>query len=368
MIERQQKIIRTSVVGILANIALAAFKAGVGLLANSIAVVLDAVNNLSDVLSSVITIVGMKLAMKPADKKHPFGHGRIEYFTALIIALIVLMAGITSLWESVKKILHPEPSNFTYYSLLIITVAIFVKLFLGRYVKKAGEEVNSDALIASGEDARFDAVISLTTLIGAGVMMVFGIQLDGWLGAAISLVIIKAGVDMVMSPVSELLGNRNDSQFTHDIKHDIMEVEGVRGVYDLILHNYGPEFSIGSVHIEVEDTMTAAEIHKISKDIQYRIIEKYGVFLTVGIYAINTKDAESNRIHEKIHEITATKKGVLQTHGLYIDKVEKILSFDILVDFDIDDPLSLRKDILEEVQQAFPDYHISINIDRDITD
>ena len=200
MVERQSKIIRTSVVGILANVALAAFKAGVGLLANSIAVVLDAVNNLSDALSSVITIVGMKLASKPADKEHPFGHGRIEYFTALIIALIVLAAGVTSLIESVKKILNPEPSDFTVVSLIIIGVAIFVKLVLGRYVKRAGEEVNSDALIASGEDARFDAVISLTTLISAGVMMLFGLQLDGWLGAAIALVIIKAGVEMVLSP------------------------------------------------------------------------------------------------------------------------------------------------------------------------
>ena len=205
MVERQSKIIRTSVVGILANVALAAFKAGVGLLANSIAVVLDAVNNLSDALSSVITIVGMKLASKPADKEHPFGHGRIEYFTALIIALIVLAAGVTSLIESVKKILNPEPSDFTVVSLIIIGVAIFVKLVLGRYVKRAGEEVNSDALIASGEDARFDAVISLTTLISAGVMMLFGLQLDGWLGAAIALVIIKAGVEMVLSPISELL-------------------------------------------------------------------------------------------------------------------------------------------------------------------
>lgn len=368
MIDRQQKIIRTSIVGILANIGLAAFKAAVGLLANSIAVILDAVNNLSDALSSVITIVGMKLATRPADKKHPFGHGRIEYFSALIIALIVLMAGITSLWESVKKILHPEPSDFTYISLIIITVAIFVKIFLGRFVKKTGEEVNSDALIASGEDARFDAFISLTTLISAGVMMLFDIQLDGWLGAAISLVIIKAGVEMVMSPVSQLLGNRNDSQFTRDIKHDIMEVEGVHGAYDLILHNYGPEFSVGSVHIEVVDTMTAAEIHKISKEIQSRITAKYGVFLTVGIYAINTRDADVARIQQKIHEITAARKGVLQTHGLYIDKVERTISFDILVDFAVDDPFSLRNEILQEIQQALPDYRIGINIDRDITD
>ena len=368
MVERQSKIIRTSVVGILANVALAAFKAGVGLLANSIAVVLDAVNNLSDALSSVITIVGMKLASKPADKEHPFGHGRIEYFTALIIALIVLAAGVTSLIESVKKILNPEPSDFTVVSLIIIGVAIFVKLVLGRYVKRAGEEVNSDALIASGEDARFDAVISLTTLISAGVMMLFGLQLDGWLGAAIALVIIKAGMEMVLSPISELLGNRNDSQFTHDIKHEVESVPGVLGAYDLVLHNYGPEFSIGSVHIEVEDTMTAAEIYKMSKDIQRRITSKYGVFLTVGIYAHNTQDKDIARIEQQIRSITSSKEGVLQTHGLYIDRDEHIVNFDIIVDFAIKDPITLRNKVLQEVQALLPDYRISINIDRDITD
>ena len=352
MVERQSKIIRTSVVGILANVALAAFKAGVGLLANSIAVVLDAVNNLSDALSSVITIVGMKLASKPADKEHPFGHGRIEYFSALIIALIVLAAGVTSLIESVKKILNPEPSDFTVVSLIIIGVAIFVKLVLGRYVKRAGEEVNSDALIASGEDARFDA----------------GLQLDGWLGAAIALVIIKAGVEMVLSPISELLGNRNDSQFTHDIKQEVESVPGVLGAYDLVLHNYGPEFSIGSVHIEVEDTITAADIYKMSKDIQRRITSKYGVFLTVGIYAHNTQDKDIARIEQQIRSITSSKEGILQTHGLYIDRNEHIVNFDIIVDFAIKDPITLRNEVLQEVQALLPDYRISINIDRDITD
>lgn len=368
MIERQQIIIRTSVVGILANVALAAFKAGVGLFANSIAVVLDAVNNLSDALSSVITIVGMKLASKPADKNHPFGHGRIEYFSALIIALIVLLAGVMSLVESVKKVLNPEPSDFTAVSLVIISVAILVKLVLGRFVKKKGEQVNSDALIASGEDARFDAFISLTTLISAGIMMAFGVQLDGWLGAAIALVIIKAGYDMMMAPISDLLGHRNDSQFTRHIKEDVSSVPGVLGAYDLVLHNYGPEFSLGSVHIEVKDTTTAAEISKISKEIQRKITSKYGVFLTVGIYAVNTQDPEIARIEQRIRQITSSKKGIMQTHGLYIDRQDHIVNFDILVDFAIDDPVTIRDEVLEDLKGLLPDYRIVINIDRDITD
>ena len=194
---RNSQIIRTSWIGIVANVFLAGFKAAVGLLANSVAIVMDAVNNLSDALSSVITIVGTKLSQRPADRKHPFGHGRIEYFSAIIIAVIVLSAGVTSLLESAKKILNPTQPEYTHTTLIVIAVAIIVKLVLGRYVKNKGVQLNSDALIASGSDALFDAIITLTTLVSAGVMLLWGISLDGILGVLISIVIIKAGIEML---------------------------------------------------------------------------------------------------------------------------------------------------------------------------
>ena len=181
--DRSQEIIRTSWIGIIANVLLAGFKAAVGVLASSVAIVMDAVNNLSDALSSVITIVGTKLSQRPADRKHPFGFGRIEYFSAIIIAVIVLSAGITSLIESVKKIFDPTEPSYTTTTLVVIVVAIVVKLILGQYVKRKGEQLKSDALIASGSDALFDAVITLATLISAGVMLLWGVSLDGILGA-----------------------------------------------------------------------------------------------------------------------------------------------------------------------------------------
>ena len=205
---RSQKIIRTSIIGIVANVLLAAFKAIVGVLANSVAIIMDAVNNLSDALSSVITIVGTKLSERPADREHPFGFGRVEYFSAIIIAVIVLSAGITSLIESVKKIFEPTEPEYTTVTLTVIVVAIVVKLILGLFVKKQGEQLNSDALIASGSDALFDAVITLATLISAGIMLLWQVSLDGILGALISVVIIKAGFEMLASPVNELLGAR----------------------------------------------------------------------------------------------------------------------------------------------------------------
>ena len=240
---RSQEIIRTSWIGIAANVLLAGFKAAVGILASSVAIVMDAVNNLSDALSSVITIVGTKLSQRPADRKHPFGFGRIEYFSAIIIAVIVLSAGITSLIESVKKIFDPTEPSYTTTTLVVIVVAIVVKLILGQYVKKKGEQLNSDALIASGSDALFDAVITLATLISAGVMLLWGVSLDGILGALISIVIIKAGIEMLASPVNELLGTSISADFAKQIQKEVADFEGVHGVFDLILHNYGTRYS-----------------------------------------------------------------------------------------------------------------------------
>lgn len=187
---REKTIIRTSIIGIIANVFLAAFKAVIGLMTNSIAIVLDAVNNISDAGSSLITIIGTKLAGREPDKKHPFGYGRIEYLSAMIISVIVLYAGITSLVESVKLIIHPKTPDYNTVSLIIVAVAVVVKILLGRYVKKTGVRVNSDSLINSGEDATLDSVISASTLVAAVIFMTFNISLEAWLGAVISLVII----------------------------------------------------------------------------------------------------------------------------------------------------------------------------------
>ena len=218
---REKTIIRTSIIGIIANVFLAGFKAAIGLLSNSIAITLDAVNNISDAGSSLITIVGAKLAGREPDKKHPFGYGRIEYLSAMIISVIVLYAGITSLVESVKQIIHPETPDYSVISLVIVAVAVVVKFFLGRYVKATGEKVNSDSLINSGEDARLDSVISASTLVAAVIFLAFGLSLEAWLGAIISLIIIKSGVEMLKETVSRILGENNDPELAKVIKQTV---------------------------------------------------------------------------------------------------------------------------------------------------
>ena len=209
---REQAVVRVSAIGIATNVALVAFKMFVGAVTGSIAVILDAVNNLTDALSSVVTIVGAKLAAKAPDKKHPLGYGRIEYVSAMIVAAIVLYAGITSLVESVKGIIWPEPALYDTVSLVIIAAAVVVKLVLGRYVKAQGQKHKSGALVASGADALFDAVLSASVLAAAIVFMLTGLSLESYIGVVISVVIVKSGVEMLLETLDEILGHRVDSE------------------------------------------------------------------------------------------------------------------------------------------------------------
>ena len=366
--DRSSQIIRTSWIGIIANVLLAAFKAAVGVLASSVAIVMDAVNNLSDALSSVITIIGTKLSQRPADRKHPFGFGRIEYFSAIIIAVIVLTAGVTSLIESVKKIFNPTEPSYTTVTLIVIIVAIVVKLVLGQYVKKKGEQLKSDALIASGSDALFDAIITLATLISAGVMLLWGVSLDGILGALISLVIIKAGIEMLASPVNELLGAKISPELLSQIKREVADFEGVRGVFDIILHNYGPDVQIGSLHINVLDTMDAHQIHGLTRRITEAMFDRHGIIMTVGVYAVATGDNKRAELQHAVMQALASHEHITQVHGFYYFEDENRVSVDVVPDLTVHDDAAFVEELKAEVQPLVPDARVTIVIDHNYSD
>ena len=366
---RDSIIIRTSVIGTLANIALAAFKAVVGLSSNSIAIVMDAVNNLSDAASSVITIVGTKLAGREPDKKHPFGYGRIEYLSATIISLLVLYAGITAFTESVKKIIHPDTPDYGAAALIIVAAAVVVKLLLGRYVKGIGEKVNSDSLKGSGEDATLDSVISASTLVAAAIYLFFHVSLEAWLGAVIAVVIIKSGVEMLRDTLSKILGERVDAQLAADMKATIRNNPEVRGAYDLILHDYGPDLYNGSVHIEVPDTMTADELDRLNRKITREVYDKHGVALTaISVYSYNTKDPEAAEVRNRVSKIVTADPYVREMHGFYMDKIEKRMRFDVVVSFDAEDRNKVYREVCEKVQREFPDYKLLIAMDADFSE
>lgn len=367
-IDRDKIIVQTSMTGIAVNVLLAGFKAVVGFLTHSIAVTLDAVNNLSDALSSVITIIGTKLAGKRPDKKHPLGHGRIEYLSAMIVSVIILYAGITSLVESVKKILHPETADYSTVSLIIIAVAIVTKLLLGTYVKRQGEKAHSAALAASGSDALFDAVISASVLASAILYLLTDISLEALVGVVIAIIIIKAGIEALLEPVSDILGRRADPETVREIKRILNEEPEVRGAYDLILNNYGPDKNYASVHLELRDTMTVAEVDELTRRVEQAVYCGTGVILTgVGVYSYNTGDDEATRLRNDIQQKVLSHDWALQLHGFYADTQQKTVRFDVVMSFDIDSKEGL-KILSEELTAAYPDYTIHITPDVDISD
>ena len=366
---REKTIVKTSIIGIIANVFLAGFKAVIGLMTNSIAIVLDAVNNISDAGSSLITIVGTKLAAKEPDKKHPFGYGRIEYLSAMIISVIVLYAGITSFVESVKQIIHPETPEYNAVSLIIVAVAVVVKILLGRYVKGVGVKVNSDSLINSGEDATLDSIISASTLVAAGIFLIFHISLEAWLGAIISLIIIKSGIEMLRDTISQILGERNDTELAKAIHDTVVSFPGVEGAYDLVLNNYGPDAWNGSIHIEVPDTYSADRLDQMSREIMMKVYGEHHVILTaVGVYSVNTKDEETIQTKKKVEKIVFANAYVRQMHGFYLTKDEKKIRFDIVISFDAKDRRAVYTDVVAAVQKAFPDYTLQVAMDTDFTE
>lgn len=365
---REKTIVKVSVTGIVTNVLLVAFKAFVGLASHSIAVILDAVNNLSDALSSVVTIIGAKLGAKQPDKKHPLGYGRIEYISSMIVAALVLYAGITSLVESVKKIIHPEEADYTTVSLIIISVAIVVKLILGLYVKKQGAKVNSGALTASGSDALFDAILSASVLASAIVFLVWGISLEAYVGVVIACFIIKAGIEMMIETLNDIIGKREDADTVRELKEIICAEEAVLGAYDITIFNYGPNKNYGSVHLELPDTLHVDEVDRITRKVQADVYRKTGIILTgIGVYSYNTSDDDAAQMRNEIQKAVMSHDWALQMHGFYADMEQKTIRFDVVVSFDVD-----RQEAIEtlygEISRLYPDYELLIVPDVDVAD
>lgn len=368
-IDGREKIIKkTGMAGILVNIVLAGSKAAVGMLSNSIAITLDALNNLSDVFSSVITILGAMFACKAPDKEHPLGHGRAEYISAMIVSAVVIYAGIAALFESVKKIISPQQAEYSFISLAVMAVSIAVKLILGRYVKAQGKKVNSGALIASGSDAFFDAILSASVLASALIFIKTGTSLEAWVGLFIAVYIIKAGVGMATETLDDTIGKRADSKLSKKIKSIITVHPEIHGAYDLIINNYGPNKNYASVHIDLPDTMTVEEVDRLTREIEINVLKETGVILTaIGLYSYNTSDDQAADMQNSIQEIVMSHDWALQMHGFYVDIPNKSIRFDVVLSFDVNRRDALKV-LLEEIRAVYPDYGVSMTPDPDFSD
>lgn len=368
--ERETAIVRTSAIGIAANVALAAFKAAVGILSNSIAVTLDAVNNLSDAISSIITIVGTKLSNKKADREHPFGHGRIEYITTTVIAAIIMYAGISSLIKSIQDIMDPVTPDYSPLSLVIIAVAVLVKIILGHYVRSVGNRVNSDTLIASGSDALFDATLSTSVLTAALIFIFTKISLEAYVGVIISVFIIKASIELLQGSIKEIIGMRPDAALSTLIYNIVKEDPDAEGVYDLIIHNYGPDRFVGSFHTEVLDTTSAIEIDTMTRRLSTEIYKQTSgkiIIAAIGIYARNTTDNRIVKMRTEVTEMALAHEGVLQVHGFIADIENQFMAFDTVIEFGYDGK-QIVHDIIHEVEAAYPNMNVSVLLDRDTSD
>lgn len=367
--KRHRIIVRASIIGIIFNLVLAILKVVAGFLANSIAIIADAANSLSDCLSSIVTIVTSYFARRAPDKKHPLGHGRSEYMGTLVVGGIISYIGITAGIEAVKKIITPTDVTYSMVTLIVVICAILTKIFLSLYTLAAGKKAKSDTLIASGKDAFSDVLISSSTLLAIATYHFLGLNIEPYLALLISLFIVRTGYNIIRETTSQLLGERADRDIAKRIRNTINAIENVEGAYDLILHDYGPTTIIASVNIEVPCTMTAPELDDLSREIRRKVYKKHHVVMSsVGIYSIDTKDAETRDLYHQMQVLLEEYPDVIELHGFHLDKTDKTISCDIVIDFSAENRQELFAEIKKAAQAKFADYRLEIVLDADLVD
>lgn len=364
MMNREKSIVRASFIGIVSNVVLVGLKMLVGVIAGSIAIILDAVNNFTDILSSVVTIIGTKLAARRPDSGHPYGHGRSEYISALVVGIIIFLTGIMSFAESIPKIITPELADYSWATITVVVLAIVVKLALGIYVRRMGHRYDSNSLSASGMDALFDAVLSFATLVGIAVTLIFQVSIDGILGLIISLFIVRTSFEIMLQASDDILGSTADRDLMLKIKRQICTFPDVSGAYDLMLHNYGPTDFIGSVQIQVPDNLTAKDIHRLTREISHRIFIRFGVNLTIGIYAENVDQPEKRKIKDFLLALLNDYPEVRQMHAFYVDDDEKLITFDLVADEHFSE--KTKRQIVNAMRREYPGYKYLVTIDYDL--
>ncbi len=366
MKDRAIKIIKVSFLGIIMNVLLSVAKLIVGIIVGAISIILDAVNNLSDAVSQIVTIVGTAFSMKPADKKHPYGYGRIEYITSQVMAAIIIAVGVASLSEAIQKIFDPGEPDYAIYSMVILAVAIVLKLLYALYTRFEGKKLNAKNLLATSTDSLMDSFLTLGTLV-AGIIVYFGgYNIEGYVACVIAVLIIKAGIELMIDAIKSIIGNRIDSDMSKKIKDLVNSYDEVLGTYDLVLHEYGPSKTIGSLHVEVEDRMTASEIHALTRKITEEVYSKLGIFLTIGIYASNSSTTYFTKIKETVKNLVDSYDEILEVHGFYV-REEKV-SFDLVFDFKCKDRKAVVDKIREILTEKYPNYEFDIVIDNDFSD
>lgn len=364
-LSREAIIIRHSILGILLNILLSLTKITVGVLASSIAIVSEGFNNASDVLTSVLTLIGTKLAGMRPDKEHPFGHGRIEYLTSLVIGALILVTGLELLINSIKLIFKPGELSISYLSLIIVAVSALIKFFFGLYIKAVGKRADSGALVAVGLDSMSDSYASIITIAAALAFLIFDVSLDAYAGVLTSLIILKAGFNVIRDTVSDLLGKSGEKELATKLYEEILATEGILGAADMMLHDYGPEAYSGSVNVEIDHEKTVGEVYSFIHALQLRIMQEYKVTMVFGIYAVGHDHEEVQAIRRAVSDFVLANKHIESFHALYLEPETEKIYVDFIVDYKLRDTDKLEEDFTAYMAERFPRSELALTIETE---
>ncbi|MBM6751731.1 cation transporter [Mediterraneibacter glycyrrhizinilyticus] len=356
-----------SFVGIFCNVFLFVVKFVVGLVLNSVSVTADAFNNLSDAGSSIIGFVGVKMAEKPADADHPFGHGRMEYIAALVVSFLVIEVGFTFLKDSVGKIRTPEELTFSLTSVVILLLSIGVKLWLGLFNRKLGEKIDSKVMKAVFADSMGDVITTGATILSLVFFGLTGINIDGVVGLGVALVVMWAGVGIAKDTLEPLIGEAIDPEVYEKIKRFVESYDGIEGTHDLIVHNYGPGRSMASIHAEVPNDVDIEKSHEIIDRIEREAGKKLGLFLVIHMDPVEMKDEKVLKIREKTQEILQEMDPACSIHDFRVvrgeDQINLIFDMVVPLDYDEETRNELPARLAERLKQVDSRYECVITVD-----
>ncbi len=344
-----------SIVGICCNLLLFSAKILLGMMVHSISVMADAFNNLSDAASSIISFVGVKMAQKPADRDHPFGHGRIEYISAFIVAFFVIQVGFSLFKNSIGKIQKPEEMVFSHISITILLLSIGIKLWLGIFNRTLGKRIHSTVMMATAADSLGDVAATSATMVSLIVFGIWGINIDGIIGLAVSAVVMIAGVNIARDTLAPLIGEPIDPKIYREIKEFVEQYEGIVGTHDLIVHNYGPSKSMASIHAEVPSDENIQVSHEIVDTIERECLRKLGIFLVIHMDPVETHNEQVRAAKDQLGKVLEGLDSRLEFHDLrVVDGTLRInLIFDLVVPRDYNEAMrdTLRTRISEEMHR-----------------
>lgn len=346
----------TSLLGIVVNLLIAGAKMAIGALTASIAILSEGANNAADAATSLLTVIGARLAGKHPTKTHPFGFGRIEYLSGLIISVMILVTGTEFLIGSIRRIVAPEPITPSYLTLGILAATAVVKLVFGSYTIRMGRRAESAALIAVGVEGRSDSISSVITVASTLIFIIFDCNLDGYAGVLTSALILKAGLTALGGTLSDLLGRSGKEELAARLYREIRAEPLVCSAADMMLHNYGPDRYSGSVNIEIDRRKTVEEVYAAIHALQLRILHEHRVTMVFGIYAVDADPAQSAGLRARIAQYVSQHAHVTGYHALFLSEQEKKVYCDLVVDYELRDWDALRKDFTALLAEHCPGY------------